>query len=93
MKRHIIVNSETLKRIRKELGIKQEDMANSLGVTRKTYIRYEAERAYLSDDTICKLASLLNVDADKLILLDINKEIEKIKCYPDDKLKERLNIY
>lgn len=92
MKRNIVINNEVLRKTRKAMEISQEDMANNLGVTRKTYERYEKERAYLSKDTIMKIASLLNVDYDTLVLLDIEKEIERIANYPLDKLKERLNL-
>lgn len=92
MKRSIVINNEVLRKARKEMKISQENIANNLGVTRKTYERYEKERAYLSKDTILKISSLLDVDYDALVLLDIEKEIERIANYPLDKLKERLHI-
>ena len=92
MKRNIVINNEVLRKTRKAMEITQEDMANNLGVTRKTYERYEKERAYLSKDTVMKIASLLNTEYDMLVLLDIEKEIERIENYPLEKLKERLHL-
>lgn len=92
MKRSIVVNNNVLREARNKMGLSQEDIANSLGVTRKTYIKYEKERTYLSKDAILKISSLLNADYDALVLLDIEKEIERIENYPIDKLKERLHL-
>lgn len=92
MKRNIVINNEVLRKTRKAMEITQEDMANNLGVTRKTYERYEKERAYLSKDTVMQIASLLNTEYDMLVLLDIEKEIERIENYPLEKLKERLHL-
>lgn len=92
MKRNIIINSKMLRNTRKEIGLKQEDMANNLGVTRKTYIRYESERVCLSKDVVMKIADILIVDCETLVLMDIEKEIERIMNYPTNKFKERLGM-
>ena len=91
MKRNIIINNELLRATRKAKGITQENMADYLGVTRKTYARYEKERAYVSRDTVERIARELNVEQDALILLDMDKEIERISNYPLDKLREKLS--
>ena len=92
MKRNIIINNELLRVTRKAKGITQENMADYLGVTRKTYARYEKERAYMSRDTVERIARELNVEQDALILLDMDKEIERISNYPLDKLREKLSL-
>lgn len=91
MKRNIIINNEVLRVTRKLKGITQEYMAEYLGVTRKTYARYEKERAYMSRDTVERIAQKLNVEQDALILLDMDKEIERITNYPLDKLRGRMS--
>ena len=90
MKRNIIINNELLRATRKAKGITQENMADYLGVTRKTYARYEKERAYVSRDTVERIARELNVEQDALILLDMDKEIERISNYPLDNLREKI---
>ena len=92
MKRNIIINNELLRVTRKAKGITQENMADYLGVTRKTYARYEKESAYMSRDTVERIARELNVEQDALILLDMDKEIERISNYPLDKLREKLSL-
>ena len=89
MKRSIVINTDILRKARKATEISQQDMAKSLGVTRKTYERYEkkGERVYLDKDVVMKIASLLNIEYDTIVLLDIEKEIERIENYPVEKLK------
>ena len=93
MKRSIVINTDILRKARKATEISQQDMAKSLGVTRKTYERYEkkGERVYLDKDVVMKIASLLNIEYDTIVLLDIEKEIEMIENYPVEKLKEKLH--
>ena len=93
MKRSIVINTDILRKARKATEISQQDMAKSLGVTRKTYERYEKkrERVYLDKDVVMKIASLLNIEYDTIVLLDIEKEIERIEKYPVEKLKEKLH--
>lgn len=90
MKRSIIIDNDFLRKTRKSLEVNQEYMASNLGVTRKTYARYEKERAYLDKETVSKIASLLSVDFESLVIIDINKELDRIAEYPDEVLKERL---
>ena len=93
MKRSIVIDTKVLRKARKATEISQQDMAKGLGVTRKTYERYEkkGERVYLDKDVVMKIASLLNIEYDTIVLLDIEKEIERIENYPVEKLKEKLH--
>lgn len=93
MKRNIVINSDVLRRTRKSLELTQEGMAEKLGITRKTYAKYESERTYLSEDTVKRIASLLNIDMGDIILLDINKEIDRIKNMSEEEFEERLRQY
>ena len=90
MKRSIIIDNDFLRKTRKSLEVNQDYMARSLGVTRKTYARYEKERAYLDKETVSKIALLLSVDFERLVITDINKELNRIAEYPDEVLKDRL---
>ena len=93
MKLSIVINKDVLRRTRKGLELTQEYMAHSLGVTRKTYAKYESERTYLSEDTVRMIALLLNIDMKDLVLFDINKEIERIKNMSDEEFKELSRQY
>ena len=90
MKRSIIIDNDFLRKTRKSLEVNQEYMASNLGITRKTYARYEKERAYLDKETVSKIALLLSVDFESLVITDINKELNRIAEYPDEVLKDRL---
>ena len=90
MKRSIIIDNDFLRKTRKSLEVNQDYMARSLGVTRKTYARYEKERAYLDKETVSKIALLLSVDFESLVITDINKELNRIAEYSDEVLKDRL---
>ena len=93
MKLSIVINKDVLRKTRKGLELTQEYMADSLGITRKTYARYESERTYLSEDTVRMIALLLNIDMKDLVLFDINKEIERIKNMSDEEFKELSRQY
>ena len=90
MKRSIIINSDFLRKTRKALEFNQDYMAKQIGVTRCTYARYEHDRPFLDKDMVCKIANVLSVDFESLVMLDMNKELNRISNYSDDTLKERL---
>ena len=90
MKRSIIINSDFLRKTRKALEFNQEYMAKQIGVSRCTYAKYEHDRPFLDKETISKIADILSVDFESLVMLDMNKELERISDYPDEVLKERL---
>ena len=90
MKRSIIINSDFLRKTRKALEFNQDYMAKQIGVTRCTYAKYEHDRPFLNKETVSKIADVLSVDFESLVMLDMNKEFERISNYPDEVLKERL---
>ena len=90
MKRSIIINSDFLRRTRKSLELNQDYMAKKIGVTRCTYARYEHDRPFLDEETVFKIADVLSVDFESLVMIDMNKELERISNFPDEILKERL---
>lgn len=90
MKRSIIINSDFLRRTRKSLELNQDYMAKEIGVSRCTYARYEHDRPFLDKETVYKIANVLSVDFESLVMLDMNKELDRIANYPDEALKERL---
>lgn len=55
-----------IKKLRKEAGLRQEDMAKELGVTRQTIIAIENNKYDPSLSLAFKLAKLLNTTVDEL---------------------------
>ncbi|RDU24618.1 helix-turn-helix transcriptional regulator [Anaerosacchariphilus polymeriproducens] len=60
-----------IKALRKELGLRQEDMANTLGVTRQTINAIENEKYNPTLELAMKLARLLNTTIEELFILDL----------------------
>lgn len=59
-----------IKELRKSLKIRQEDLANELGVTRQTINAIENEKYNPTLELAMKLAKFLNTTVDKLFSLD-----------------------
>jgi putative transcriptional regulator len=59
-----------IKALRKELGLRQEDVANRVGVTRQTIIAIENDRYNPSLELAMKLAKLLNAPVEEIFQLD-----------------------
>ena len=59
-----------IKALRKELGLRQEDVAERLGVTRQTIIAIENEKYNPTLELAMKLARLLNTPVEELFQLD-----------------------
>lgn len=59
-----------IKVLRKELGLRQEDLANRVGVTRQTIIAIENDRYNPTLELAMKLAQLLNTPVEEIFQLD-----------------------
>jgi putative transcriptional regulator len=59
-----------IKVLRKELGLRQEDMANQLGVTRQTIIAIENNKYNPTLELAMKLARLLNTPVEEIFQLN-----------------------
>lgn len=59
-----------IKKLRKELGYRQEDIANTLGVTRQTINAIENEKYNPTLELAMKLARLLNTSVEELFILN-----------------------
>ena len=53
------------KRLREILGVKQEDLAERMGVSQQTVSRFE-QTAQLDDETLDKIAAALNIPVDAI---------------------------
>lgn len=60
-----------IRELRKKLGIRQEDIAISLGVTRQTINAIENEKYNPTLELAMKLAKLLNTTVEDLFILDV----------------------
>ncbi len=59
-----------IKALRKELGLRQEDVANRVGVTRQTIIAIENDRYNPTLELAMKLAKLFNTPVEEIFQLD-----------------------
>jgi len=59
-----------IRELRKQLGVRQEDIANTLGVTRQTINAIENEKYSPTLELAMKLAKLLNTTVDELFILE-----------------------
>ena len=58
-----------IKALRKQMGLRQEDIATTLGVTRQTINAIENEKYNPTLELAMKLAKLLNTTVDELFIL------------------------
>lgn len=81
---------ESLKGLRKSRGFTQEQMASLVGISRRTYQRYEEDESSVDIEklrkTICKILNLLFIDKTHGIL-SLNEIGQKVRLvcekYPD----------
>ncbi|HZJ98392.1 MAG TPA: helix-turn-helix transcriptional regulator [Tissierellaceae bacterium] len=59
-----------IKELRTKIGLRQEDVANQLNVTRQTIIAVENDKYNPSLELAMKLAKLLNTTVEELFLLE-----------------------
>lgn len=60
----------TVKRLRKQAGLRQEDMARELGVSRQTIIAVENDKYNPTLKLAMKIARLLGLHVDEIFFLD-----------------------
>ena len=59
-----------IKQLRKQAGLRQEDMATQLGVSRQTIIAIENDKYNPTLELAMKIAKLLNLKVEDIIFLD-----------------------
>ena len=57
----------TLKELRKQHNLTQEDVARELSITRQAYCRYENDQRELSIDMLCKIADFYEESTDSIL--------------------------
>jgi len=76
---------QRLKSLREEMGLKQIDIVEMLGVSRTTYTQYETGKSEPDLATVAKLAEFFNTSVDYLISkTSIKTPIETIAAHRSD---------
>jgi putative transcriptional regulator len=65
-----MIMKNNIKELRKKLGLRQEDVANKLGVTRQTIIAVENNKYNPTLELAIKIARLLNTTVEEIFKLD-----------------------
>lgn len=63
-----------IRRLRKEKGLRQEDVANLVGVTRQTIIAVENDKYNPTLELAMRLAHLLGVTVEEVFFLDDDQQ-------------------
>ncbi|MFR1378422.1 MAG: helix-turn-helix domain-containing protein [Clostridium neonatale] len=76
---------DKIKKLRKAIGMTQQELANTIGVKRSTIGMLESNKQGTSNDTLIKLAKILNTTIDYLLSddeeMECTKEIKKERDY------------
>ena len=73
-----------IKRLRREKGITQEQLAEYLGISSRAISQWECDRTSPDITLLPALCHIFNVSSDELLGIDILKSNEEIKKYLDD---------
>lgn len=66
----------TLKKLRLQEGLTQQQLADRLGITKSVVSYYELQERYPSPEVLTKLASVFHVSTDYLLGLDRSEMID-----------------
>lgn len=84
---------EAIKKIRKKRNIRQDEMAEAIGVTTAQYSHYETGRTEMGLNTLFKILNYFDISIEELIELENNKiskhDIENI-IITLEKLKDKM---
>ncbi|MBQ8509103.1 MAG: helix-turn-helix domain-containing protein [Clostridia bacterium] len=75
--------AETIRRLRRDKDITQEELANALGVTYQSVSRWENAQAYPDIEQIPRLAAYFGVTTDLLFGVDKDTREGKLRAYYD----------
>lgn len=85
---------KNIKRIRKEMGLKQKDLAKLLDVSEAMISQYESDKNNLQINTIKKIANALQVDYSELLSTHIEHEkfLDDVKELDKNTILDCLNL-
>lgn len=89
---------ENISKLRRRLGLSQEAMAEKMGISRTAYRNIEAGKTRLMSENIDKIASILGISAEELMLgyrpeEGGSREFSDMKAQYGTKIKEIENGY
>ena len=70
--------SERLKKLRKDTGLTQVDVASKLGISQQAYASWESEKKKPTQENLVKLSKILNVSVDYLLGNTENKQTSDV---------------
>ena len=76
---------------RKEKGLSQEEVANTLNVTRQTVSKWELDQSLPDFDKIIPICKLYDITSDELLTGKCSKEREKVEVDTIDPVEEKEN--
>ena len=74
----------TLKKLRLQESLTQQQLADKLGVTKSVVSYYELQERYPSPEVLTKLASIFHVTTDYLLGLEQNETVDLTGLDEDD---------
>lgn len=84
--------SEQIKDRRIKLQLSQEQVANKIGISRRTLAYYESGERIPNAETLILLCNLYSLDINKLITTNIDNELEPISSNSDEVIS-KINDY
>lgn len=83
--------NENLKKIRKEKGYTQEELAAKVGVVRQTVSKWEKGLSVPDADILCKIAEILDTDINMLLGDEITASVDNLNGLNNDEKKNITN--
>lgn len=82
----------TLKELRKDMGLTQQQLADRLWLSKATVSYYEQSLRYPSPEIIVKLAKVFHVSTDYLLGIDEKERIIDVSGLSDDEVAAVQNL-
>ena len=81
--------NENLKKIRKERGYTQEELAAKVGVVRQTVSKWEKGLSIPDADILCKIAEILDTDINILLSNEITVDVDNFNGFNNNSNKKK----
>ena len=81
--------NENLKKLRKEKGYTQEELAAKVGVVRQTVSKWEKGLSVPDADILCKIAEILDTDINILLSDEITVDVDNFNGFNNNSNKKK----